>query len=211
MARTLDAKAAAEEIRGRIFSRQGVTAEARHALAFAKQVCDELGLDPDAPNVQAVAAALQEAGIKEHNVQEYPKMLLVDGKPVYPFPDAPAVVFNSAEDERRYHAQEEINPRPNDPNKTYRDPASKVHDPSNLAVHDSIYPRNPQNPQGPTTFPEAPFDPREMPGRTDPNDPRDLRNVKKEEDHKKAEADKKAEEDRKKEDKDGGPHKATKK
>lgn len=98
----LDPKAAAEVIRNEVLSRPDVPAEMRHISEFAKKVCDQLGIEPDATNVMAVVKALQKAGIKPHQAVEYPKMLTDDkGKPVLNEYSVP-VVFNDAAEEAAY-------------------------------------------------------------------------------------------------------------
>lgn len=99
----LDAKSAADRIRMEVLGRPDISAEARHTLAFVSAVCEELGLESDPPNMQAVAAALQKADIHPHFVEEYPKMLTDDkGKPVRHGEDGPIVVFNDAAEEKNY-------------------------------------------------------------------------------------------------------------
>lgn len=97
----LDAKSAADRIRADVVGKPDIPADARHALAFAKDVCAELGLDPDPPAMMAVTQALERAGIKPHVAQEYPKMLTENGKPVKD-EHGNNVVFNSAEEEKAW-------------------------------------------------------------------------------------------------------------
>lgn len=74
MAKTLDARAAAQEIRGKM---QQPSAEERHVNAFVDKVLDELGMEHTAPNSVMVARALQEADIRPHEIVEYPKAVTV--------------------------------------------------------------------------------------------------------------------------------------
>lgn len=105
----LDVKSAADRIRTEVTGKPDIPAEARHALAFAKEVCAELGIDPDPVNMQAVAAALQRAGIEPHFAEEYPKMLTDDkGKPVRRGEGGPIVVFNDAAEEAAYKKLEPV-------------------------------------------------------------------------------------------------------
>lgn len=99
----LDAKSAADRIRADVVGIRSVslTAEARHVLAFAKDVCAELGLEPDPHSIMAVGQALERAGIQPHVAEEYPKMLTENGKPVLD-EHGNCVVFNSAEEEASY-------------------------------------------------------------------------------------------------------------
>lgn len=98
----LDPPAAAAVIRDEILKRPDVPAEMRHISEFSKKVCEQLGIEPDAINIMAVAKALQKAGIKPHQAVEYPKMLTDDkGKPVCNEFGVP-VVFNDAEEEAGY-------------------------------------------------------------------------------------------------------------
>lgn len=99
----LDAKSAAERIRADVVGIRSVslTAEARHILAFAKDVCAELGLEPDPHSIMAVGQALERAGIQPHVAEEYPKMLTENGKPVLD-EHGNCVVFNSAEEEKNW-------------------------------------------------------------------------------------------------------------
>lgn len=105
MSRELDPKAAANEIRDPVFHQPEIPVEARHMHAFVVLVCGELGIEPDPINFMAVTKALHDADIKPHQMQEYPKMLCENGKPVrWEGPDSPIVIFESAEDEAEYHA-----------------------------------------------------------------------------------------------------------
>lgn len=116
----LDAKSAADRIRADVVGKPDIPADARHALAFAKDVCAELGLDPDPPSMMAVTQALERAGIKPHVAQEYPKMLTENGKPVYR-EDGTIVVFFSAEDEKNW--------KPSDPKVVSAAPVLPPEDP----------------------------------------------------------------------------------
>lgn len=74
MAKVLDARAAALEIRGKM---QQPSAEDRHINAFVEKVLDELGLERTAPNAVMVGRALYDADIQPHQIVEYPKAVTV--------------------------------------------------------------------------------------------------------------------------------------
>lgn len=98
MSRELDPKAAAAVIRAQVIDRPNVPPEARHMHVFVIAVCAELGIEPDPINFMTVTSALHDADIKPHQALEYPKMYVVDNKPVK-YDNGQYVVFNDADDE----------------------------------------------------------------------------------------------------------------
>lgn len=130
----LDAKSAADRIRADVVGKPDIPADARHALAFAKDVCAELGLDPDPPAMMAVTQALERTGIKPHIAQEYPKMLTENGKPVKD-EHGNNVVFNSAEEEKDYKTGNPSMPKALEYPKPLKDAGGQpVRDPSGAPI-----------------------------------------------------------------------------
>jgi hypothetical protein len=89
MTTRLDPKAAADRIRGAFHERPALHPDARHAHAFAKEVCGHLDVEPTADNIAQVNRLLHETNIAPHVVEGYPKMATraatqsdVDGKRV---------------------------------------------------------------------------------------------------------------------------------
>lgn len=74
MAKVLDARAAALEIRGKM---QQPSPEDRHIEKFVGEVLDQLGLEHTIANASMVVHALRDADIQPHRVEEYPKAVTV--------------------------------------------------------------------------------------------------------------------------------------
>lgn len=74
MAKVLDARSAAHEIRGRM---KQPSPEDQHIESFVGKVLDELGLEHTMNNAAMVARALHDADIQPHRIDEYPKAVTV--------------------------------------------------------------------------------------------------------------------------------------
>ncbi len=74
MAKVLDARAAALEIRGKM---KQPSPEDRHIEKFVGEVLDALGMEHTIANAAMVVHALRDADIQPHRVEEYPKAVTV--------------------------------------------------------------------------------------------------------------------------------------
>ena len=112
--KTLDAKAAAEEIHQSVniaLANDHPTPEDRHSLSFVQDVCDHLGLEPTPHNCAIVAGELAKHDIAPHTVQEYPKsigrtaLVGADGQPVrdeFGRPTYGDVIVHSEDEEKSW-------------------------------------------------------------------------------------------------------------
>lgn len=97
MARKMDPKAAADEIRSKVGKAEALSPEARHSFDYVRQVCHELSIPVDVPNVLLVHKLLRDADIQPHLMQEYPKWIMVQGDDGEDQP----VLVNDADEERK--------------------------------------------------------------------------------------------------------------